>query len=243
MGHDHDVVALWQRRVDLSPPEYDVATSHFLEPPFPCAFEGGFGATGVLESRILEQRGKRGLDSSAKSFVELSCLGRNAEVVEGGPDSPLSHCLSLHWFRSYIVVRGMGPQLGQAAVVCAFFWCSVVALSRSSGEVRGRSQAGEQRECLTIVRAVVARLEVDSVEVVFPVWRTVAGKSRCGALGCLHRIWVLGYNQLVDHVGTHGQRSHTEALNKDSLVRQKEYPTESSSKSRESVYRNKCPTF
>ncbi|MQM09626.1 hypothetical protein Taro_042502, partial [Colocasia esculenta] len=41
------------------------------------------------------------------------------------------------------------------------------------------------------------------------------------------------YNQLVNHVGTHGQRSLTEALNKDSLVRQKEYLTESSSKSRE----------
>ncbi|MQM06249.1 hypothetical protein Taro_039068 [Colocasia esculenta] len=52
---------------------------------------------------------------------------------------------------------------------------------------------------------------------------------------------VLGYNQLVDHVGIHGQRRLTEALNKDSLVRQKEHPTESSSKSRESL--NKCSTF
>ncbi|MQL85077.1 hypothetical protein Taro_017592 [Colocasia esculenta] len=43
----------------------------------------------------------------------------------------------------------------------------------------------------------------------------------------------LGYNQLIDHVGIHGQRRLTEALNKDSLVRQKEYLTESSSKSRE----------
>ncbi|MQM03175.1 hypothetical protein Taro_035952, partial [Colocasia esculenta] len=43
------------------------------------------------------------------------------------------------------------------------------------------------------------------------------------------------YNQLVGHVGIHGQWSLTEALNKDSLVRQKEYPTESLSKSRESV--------
>ncbi|MQL69981.1 hypothetical protein Taro_002277 [Colocasia esculenta] len=46
-------------------------------------------------------------------------------------------------------------------------------------------------------------------------------------------LWVLGYNQLVDHVGIHGQRRLTEALNKDSLVRRKEYPTESSSKSRD----------
>ncbi|MQL94933.1 hypothetical protein Taro_027596, partial [Colocasia esculenta] len=37
---------------------------------------------------------------------------------------------------------------------------------------------------------------------------------------------ILGYNQLVDHVGIYGQRRLTEALNKDSLVRQKEYPTE-----------------
>ncbi|MQL69533.1 hypothetical protein Taro_001802, partial [Colocasia esculenta] len=43
---------------------------------------------------------------------------------------------------------------------------------------------------------------------------------------------IQGYNRLVDHVGIHGQRRLTEVLNKDSLVRQKEYPTESSSKSR-----------
>ncbi|MQL72618.1 hypothetical protein Taro_004954, partial [Colocasia esculenta] len=49
-------------------------------------------------------------------------------------------------------------------------------------------------------------------------------------------IFPSGYNQLVDHVGIHGQRSLTGALNKDSLVRQKEYLTESSPKSRESVY-------
>ncbi|MQM21328.1 hypothetical protein Taro_054367 [Colocasia esculenta] len=36
-------------------------------------------------------------------------------------------------------------------------------------------------------------------------------------------------------MGIHGQRRLTEALNKDSLVRQKEYLTGSSSKSRESV--------
>ncbi|MQM15830.1 hypothetical protein Taro_048782 [Colocasia esculenta] len=42
-----------------------------------------------------------------------------------------------------------------------------------------------------------------------------------------------GYNQLVDHVGIHRQRKLTEALNKDSLVRQKEYSTESLPKSRE----------
>ncbi|MQL72031.1 hypothetical protein Taro_004359 [Colocasia esculenta] len=37
---------------------------------------------------------------------------------------------------------------------------------------------------------------------------------------------IAGYNQIIDHVETHGQRKLTEALNKDSLVQQKEYPTE-----------------
>ncbi|MQL82574.1 hypothetical protein Taro_015054, partial [Colocasia esculenta] len=41
------------------------------------------------------------------------------------------------------------------------------------------------------------------------------------------------YNRLVDHARIHDQRRLTEALNKDSLVRKKEYPTESSSKPRE----------
>ncbi|MQL70354.1 hypothetical protein Taro_002665 [Colocasia esculenta] len=37
-----------------------------------------------------------------------------------------------------------------------------------------------------------------------------------------------GYNRLVDHMGIHDQRRLTEALCKGSLVRRKEYPTESS---------------
>ncbi|MQL84510.1 hypothetical protein Taro_017025 [Colocasia esculenta] len=47
------------------------------------------------------------------------------------PDSPLSHYLSLRWFRSHVVVLGMGPQLGQAAVLCALC-VSVAALSHPS---------------------------------------------------------------------------------------------------------------
>ncbi|MQL70329.1 hypothetical protein Taro_002642 [Colocasia esculenta] len=46
---------------------------------------------------------------------------------------------------------------------------------------------------------------------------------------------IQGYNWLVHHVGIHGQRRLTEALNKDSLVRQKEYLTESLSKRRKCV--------
>ncbi|MQL89728.1 hypothetical protein Taro_022308 [Colocasia esculenta] len=45
------------------------------------------------------------------------------------PDSPLSHCLSLRWFRSHVVVSGMRPQLGQAAVL-RVLCVSVATLSR-----------------------------------------------------------------------------------------------------------------
>ncbi|MQM15190.1 hypothetical protein Taro_048131 [Colocasia esculenta] len=72
----------------------------------------------------------------------------------------------------------------------------------------------------------------------------VADESECDGQRCRDQLrmqpirpshsQVLGYNQLVDHVGIQGKRRLTEAMNKDSLVRQKEYPTESSSKSRES---------
>ncbi|MQL97115.1 hypothetical protein Taro_029801 [Colocasia esculenta] len=43
--------------------------------------------------------------------------------------TPLSHCLSLRWFRSHVVVLGMRPQLGQAAVL-RVLCVSMAALSR-----------------------------------------------------------------------------------------------------------------
>ncbi|MQL86585.1 hypothetical protein Taro_019115 [Colocasia esculenta] len=48
------------------------------------------------------------------------------------PDSPLSHCLSLRWFRSHIVVSGVRPQLGQGAVwrVLCVLWRLYLALAR-----------------------------------------------------------------------------------------------------------------
>ncbi|MQM14325.1 hypothetical protein Taro_047254 [Colocasia esculenta] len=69
------------------------ATEWVVERLVPTArFVGGcsrvvFGWCSLLFSwqptgRTLELRGKRGLDSGAESFVELSCLGRDAEVVE-----------------------------------------------------------------------------------------------------------------------------------------------------------------
>ncbi|MQL75662.1 hypothetical protein Taro_008036 [Colocasia esculenta] len=75
---------------------------------------------GVLRATNSELRGKRGLGSDDESFVELSCLGLGRRGVWSSwrrLDSPLSHCLSLHWFWSHVVVSGVRPQLGQAAVL------------------------------------------------------------------------------------------------------------------------------
>ncbi|MQL89031.1 hypothetical protein Taro_021597 [Colocasia esculenta] len=62
--------------------------------------EGGIRATSVLElaAHVWD----------AEGFGVLSWRR---------PDSPLSHCLSMRWFRSHVVVSGMRPQLGQAAVL------------------------------------------------------------------------------------------------------------------------------
>ncbi|MQM13207.1 hypothetical protein Taro_046132, partial [Colocasia esculenta] len=48
------------------------------------------------------------------------------------------------------------------------------------------------------------------------------------ASGTVNQCRHIGYNRLVDHVGIHDQRRLTEALCKGSLVRRKEYLTESS---------------
>ncbi|MQL89388.1 hypothetical protein Taro_021964, partial [Colocasia esculenta] len=74
--------------------------------------------------RTLELRGKRGLDSGAELFVELSWLGLGHR---GRPEfypvswlaSLLSHCLTLCWFWSRVWRSGVRPQLGQAVVLCA----------------------------------------------------------------------------------------------------------------------------
>ncbi|MQL77353.1 hypothetical protein Taro_009790 [Colocasia esculenta] len=63
----------------------------------------------------LERRGKRGLDSGAESFVELSCMGRDAEVVDAGRDLVRLQC-------------------------CVRLCVSVAALPRSSAE--GRQKLG-----------------------------------------------------------------------------------------------------
>ncbi|MQM07600.1 hypothetical protein Taro_040442 [Colocasia esculenta] len=79
----------------------------------------------------------------------------------------------------------------------------------------------ESNSCTTCAIGVGSQVEFTTFH--WPCYRHV---QRSGV--------ILGYNQLVDHVRIHGQRRLTEALNKDSLVRQKEYPRESLFKSRES---------
>ncbi|MQM15267.1 hypothetical protein Taro_048211 [Colocasia esculenta] len=135
--------------------------------------------------RTLELRGKRGLDSGAESFVELSCLGRDAEVVEVfssrcGLNSPLSHCLSLRWFRSHVVVLGVGSQLGQAAVLRAFvcFRGGFVSLFRG-GEAGARlASRGRGRIVLLLVASG------GGLVVVAVVSASVSSQFRSPVLGC-----------------------------------------------------------
>ncbi|MQL69160.1 hypothetical protein Taro_001475 [Colocasia esculenta] len=65
-----------------------------------------------------------------ESSLVWVCDAEGFEVLSWRrPDSPLSHCLSLHWFRSHVVVLGVRPQLGQATVLCVLC-VSVADLSR-----------------------------------------------------------------------------------------------------------------
>ncbi|MQL91548.1 hypothetical protein Taro_024159, partial [Colocasia esculenta] len=59
--------------------------------------------------------------------------------------SPLSHCLSLRWIRSHIVVSGVRSQLGQAAVL-RVLCVSVAALSRPYTGAEARARLAS-REC------------------------------------------------------------------------------------------------
>ncbi|MQM19098.1 hypothetical protein Taro_052097 [Colocasia esculenta] len=106
--------------------------------------------------RTLELRGKQDLDSGIESFVELSCLGQDTEVVEAVlfPVWPGQSFVSLP-----LSVLVLEPRSGARHGVAAWPGCSVacilvvfcggsVLLFRVGG---GRSQAGEQREWLSMV--------------------------------------------------------------------------------------------
>ncbi|MQL92061.1 hypothetical protein Taro_024680 [Colocasia esculenta] len=100
--------------------------------------EGVLRATSVLELETVladsRAEGKTVVGSGVESFVELPYLN---QLVH-------SHCLSLRWFRSHVVVSGVGPQLDWAAVVCV--WCVLCGSSLASlyrGGCRQESVAGE----------------------------------------------------------------------------------------------------
>ncbi|MQM19295.1 hypothetical protein Taro_052296, partial [Colocasia esculenta] len=71
------------------------------------------------------------------------------------PDSPSSHCLSLPWFRSHVVVSGVRPQLGQAAVL-RVLCVSVAALSRPCAGVEAGARLA-RRACGLRVPLLAAR--------------------------------------------------------------------------------------
>ncbi|MQM11546.1 hypothetical protein Taro_044451 [Colocasia esculenta] len=229
--------------------------------------------------QTLELKGKRGLDSGAESFVELSCLGMDAEVVESvlflvqlrqsfvslplsafvlEPRSGARHgaatwpdcgvmcvvcswlfCLALlgrlearavwplllvvsaqcpldfivpflgaslwwHrrvWLPDLVVCPGSRVILFVGPRPCGDPWVATqpsrpLAGVREVGSLQctatlqvscARCNVGCSCCCVTCVasvvaqrvRAVVAQLAVDSLAMVFTVWRTVAGKSRC----------------------------------------------------------------
>ncbi|MQL84402.1 hypothetical protein Taro_016906 [Colocasia esculenta] len=84
--------------------------------------------------------------------------------------------------------------------VCGFTVRFVCVLQKGCSCCHSASVASVVAQC---VHAVVARLAVDSLVVVFPVWRTLASKSRRGALGSLQRNWGLRY--AVDLAGAFWQ--------------------------------------
>ncbi|MQM20945.1 hypothetical protein Taro_053975 [Colocasia esculenta] len=84
-------------------------------------------------------------------------------------------------------VRGRVVTVGIKAWVCGFAIWFVCVLQEGCTCCCVVCVASVVAQC---VRAMVARLVVDSLAVVFPMWRTVAGKSGCGAPSHLRRIWV-----------------------------------------------------
>ncbi|MQL76484.1 hypothetical protein Taro_008883 [Colocasia esculenta] len=103
--------------------------------------------------QTLERREKRGLDSGAESFVELSCLGWDAEVVEAVLflARPKQSFVSLP-LSALVPEPRSGARRGVAAwpgcgvaCICVFLWRLCLALPRRGG----RSQAGEQRAWTT----------------------------------------------------------------------------------------------
>ncbi|MQL71044.1 hypothetical protein Taro_003380 [Colocasia esculenta] len=158
----------------------------------------------------------------AESFVELYCLGRDAEVVEvfssrgslgesrlvsgeGVDGTPVLGCQSVVAPKC-VASRPRGVSGVQGGSVCrpSTLWRSEVAVlvvCGFSARFVCTLQVGCSCCCVVRmasvvtrrVRAVVALLALDSLAVVFPMWRTGAGKSRC---------FVCRVASLVEHCDT-----------------------------------------
>ncbi|MQM14639.1 hypothetical protein Taro_047574, partial [Colocasia esculenta] len=114
---------------------------------------------------------------------------RDAEVVEvfssrRSPDSPLSHCLSLRWFRSHVVVLGVGPQLGQAVVLRAFVCFRGGSISPfRGGEAGARLVSGGHGRRVPLLAASGGGL-VAVITHASGVFRSVFSLFRSPILGC-----------------------------------------------------------
>ncbi|MQL81372.1 hypothetical protein Taro_013842, partial [Colocasia esculenta] len=92
----------------------------------------------------------------ATSMLELVAELADSRAEEKmSSDSPFSHCHSLRWLWSHVVVLGVRLQLGQAVVVRAFLWYSVGALSCSSRE--GGFACGPSTLCRSEMAMLVVR--------------------------------------------------------------------------------------
>ncbi|MQL81115.1 hypothetical protein Taro_013572 [Colocasia esculenta] len=85
-----------------------------------------------------------------------------------GSDSPLSHCLSLCWFRSHVVVLGVGPQVGQATVFPVFVYFCGSSISIFRGGEAGARLASRGRGRRVPLLAVSGGGLVAVVVTVFP---------------------------------------------------------------------------
>ncbi|MQM18143.1 hypothetical protein Taro_051129, partial [Colocasia esculenta] len=123
------------------------------------------------------------------SWLQASCVVSVSSLVwvwdaEGfgvlswrRPDSPLSHCLSLRWFRSHVVVPGVRPQLAQAAVLRELVCFCGGSISPFAGvEVRARLESRARGLRVPLLTASGSGL-VAVVVTMFP--RDVLSVPRC----------------------------------------------------------------
>ncbi|MQM21100.1 hypothetical protein Taro_054134 [Colocasia esculenta] len=111
--------------------------------------------------------------SSYNLDVLLTCCGCPACSQFARSTNP-SHCLSQRWFRSHVVVSGVGPQLDQAAVVR----CGGSLASLFWGGCRQEPVAGEQRSgCISVYGSLTS-------------WRVRGPECFC--------LWALGLVEIAE---------------------------------------------